>query len=141
MDGAVEVVLIEDNPDDVALTLRGLRRAGLVNHIEVLRDGVEALEFLLGHDASTAHPMVVLLDLSLPMVEGLQVLERLRADPRTRTLPVVILTSSRQEYDRIASERLGIHSYIIKPVDFPKLAATVQQLGLYWLLLNQPPPH
>jgi two-component system response regulator len=106
----------------------------------VLRDGTEALEFLLGDDASPAHPMVILLDLNLPMVEGLEVLARLRADPRTRTLPVVILTSSRQEGDLIESERLGIHSYIIKPVDFVKLAAIVQQFGLYWLLLRQRPP-
>jgi two-component system, response regulator len=139
MDGEVEIVLVEDNPDDVALTLRGLRRAGLVNHIEVLRDGAEALQFFLGRGASTPRPMVVLLDLQLPKVDGLQVLERLRANPRTQTLPVVILTASRQERDLVESRRLGINQYITKPVDFPQLAAVVQQLGLYWLLLDQPP--
>jgi two-component system, response regulator len=144
MDGAVEVVLVEDNPDDVALTLRGLRRAGLVNHIEVLRDGAEALQFFLARGASIPSPMVILLDLQLPKVDGLQVLERLRADPRTQALPVVVLTASRQERDRVESRRLGIKHYITKPVDFPQLAAVVQQLGLYWLLLSQPPqsvPH
>jgi len=138
MDGEVEIVLVEDNPDDVALTLRGLRRAGLVNHIEVLRDGTEALQFLLGRATSAPRPMVILLDLQLPKVDGPQVLERLRADPRTQTLPVVILTASRQERDFVESRRLGIKHYITKPVDFPQLAAVVQQLGLYWLLLNQP---
>jgi two-component system response regulator len=135
------ILLVEDNPDDEALTLRALRRANVSNDIVVARDGAEALDWLLGDDAaSRGLPQVVLLDLKLPKVDGLEVLRRLRADDRTKILPVVILTSSNEEQDRITGYQLGANSYVRKPVDFAQFAEAVRQLGLYWLLLNQPPP-
>jgi two-component system response regulator len=138
------ILLVEDNPDDEALTLRALRKANVRNEVVVARDGVEALDYLFatgphtGRDTSVL-PQVVLLDLKLPRLDGLEVLRRLRADPRTKVLPVVILTSSNEEEDRVAGYELGANSYVRKPVDFGHFAEAVRQLGLYWLLLNQPP--
>jgi two-component system response regulator len=139
------ILLVEDNPDDVELTLRSLRKNNIGNDVKVVRDGVEALDYLLapegGADAGEhALPAVVLLDLKLPKVDGLEVLQRIRANRRTRLLPVVILTSSKQEKDLINGYSLGANSYVRKPVEFTQLAEAVRQLGLYWLLLNEPPP-
>ncbi|MHB9132654.1 MAG: response regulator [Armatimonadota bacterium] len=139
------ILLVEDNPDDVELTLRALKRANILNEVVVARDGVEALDYLYCTGTQAERnpcvvPAVVLLDLKLPKVGGLEVLERLRADERTRMLPVVILTSSREEQDVINSYHLGANSYIRKPVDFNQFAEAVRQLGVYWLLLNEPPP-
>jgi CheY-like chemotaxis protein len=137
-----QLLLVEDNPDDEALTIRALRRVNVGNEVVVVRDGVEALEYLLGTGSgSDARPMpqVVLLDIKLPKLDGLEVLRRLRADPRTKVLPVVILTSSSEEEDRVRSYELGANSFVRKPVDFSQFAQAVAQLGLYWLLLNQPP--
>lgn len=139
------ILLVEDNPDDEALTLRALRKANVGNAVAVARDGVEALDYLFGtgaHAGAAAPPLpqVLLLDLKLPKVDGLEVLRRLRADARTRFLPVVILTSSSEEQDLIESYRLGANSYVRKPVGFTHFAEAVGQLGLYWLIVNQAPP-
>ena len=139
------ILLIEDNPDDVALTLRALRTHRVANEVVVVEDGVEALEYLLGEGKYAGRdlrdqPAVVLLDLKLPKVDGLEVLRRLRADDRTRLLPVVVLTSSKEEQDLVAGYSLGANSYVRKPVDFEQFVEAVRQLGLYWLLLNEPPP-
>ncbi|MEY4705578.1 MAG: hypothetical protein RL042_1783 [Nitrospirota bacterium] len=139
------ILLVEDNPDDELLTLRGLRQGNVVNKIVVARDGVEALDYLFGtgvHEGRDARdlPQVVLLDLKLPKIDGLEVLKRIREDPRTRLLPVVILTSSKEEQDLIKSYSLGANSYIRKPVDFAQFAEAVRQLKLYWLVLNEQPP-
>jgi CheY-like chemotaxis protein len=139
------ILLVEDNADDEALTLRALRRANVRNEVVVARDGVEALDYLFsasphGGGDTPVLPRVVLLDLKLPRIDGLEVLRRLRADDRTKLLPVVILTSSNEEEDRIAGYRFGANSYVRKPVDFGQFAEAVRQLGLYWLLLNEPPP-
>ncbi len=135
------ILLVEDNPDDEALALRALRRSGIANEIIVVRDGVEALDYLLGTGPYKGDPpslpQVVLLDLKLPKLNGLDVLGRLRADPRTRRLAVVVLTSSNEEEDIIASYNLGANSYVRKPVNFNDFAKAVQELGLYWLVLNQ----
>ncbi len=132
------IALIEDNPDDEALTMRALKRNGIANHIVVLRDGVEALDFLL--DPAKPAPQLVLLDLKLPRIDGLEVLKRLRSEQRTQLLPIVILTSSSEERDVIEGYRLGANSYVRKPVDFNEFSEAVRQLGLYWLVLNQPVP-
>ena len=138
------ILLVEDNPDDEALTLRALKRANISNEIVVARDGAEALDYLFATgpraDSGPLRPAVVLLDLKLPKVNGLEVLERLRGDERTRRLPVVILTSSDEQRDRARSYDLGANSYIRKPVEFNEFSDAVRQLGLYWLLLNEPPP-
>ena len=136
-----DVLLVEDNPDDVELSLRALKRAHLVNPIRIARDGAEALDLLFGSGEPRAPwlPRVVLLDLKLPRVGGLQVLERIRADARTKSLPVVVLTSSREEPDVRRAYELGANSYIVKPVEFEKFVAAVGEVGLYWLVLNQPP--
>jgi CheY-like chemotaxis protein len=139
------ILLVEDNPDDVDLTLRALRRGNILNDVVVVRDGVEALDYLFGTGAHAGRdlsimPTVILLDLKLPKIDGLEVLRRLRADERTKLLPVVILTSSREEQDLIDSYQLGANSYIRKPVDFVQFSEAVRQLELYWLLLNEPPP-
>ena len=144
MDGKF-LMLVEDNPDDELLTLRALRQNKVVNDVVVARDGAEALELLLGSGPATADrsrdlPEVVLLDLKLPKLDGLEVLRRLRADERTKFLPVVILTSSKEEQDLVNGYRLGANSYVRKPVKFEEFAAAVRQLGLYWLVLNEPPP-
>lgn len=140
----VEILLVEDNPNDVELTLHALKKHNLANRIHVVRDGAEALDFIFGSGAYAGrrledHPKVILLDLKLPLVDGLEVLERIKSDPRTRTIPVVVLTSSREEPDIARSYELGANSYIVKPVDFQQFAEAVRNLGLYWLLLNQPP--
>ena len=140
----VEILLVEDDPNDVELTLHALKQHNLANRIEVVRDGAEALEFLFGSGAYAQRdvengPRVVLLDLKLPKVDGLEVLQRVKADPRTQAIPVVVLTSSREERDVVESYKLGANSYIVKPVDFEQFVETMRQLGLYWLLLNQPP--
>ena len=132
------IVLVEDNPDDQTLTLRALKKQNVANEIIVLNDGVEALEFLL--DPEKQLPNLVLLDLKLPKLDGLQVLRRLRSEPRTQVLPVVVLTSSDEDRDVIEGYRLGANSYIRKPVDFNQFTEAVRQLGLYWLVLNQSPP-
>jgi CheY-like chemotaxis protein len=139
------ILLVEDNPDDEALTLRALRKANVRNEVVVARDGVEALDYLFGTGPHagrdlTVMPQVVLLDLKLPRIDGLEVLKRLRGDERTSLLPVVILTSSTEDQDRITGYRLGANSYVRKPVDFSQFVDAVRQLGLYWLLLNEPPP-
>lgn len=139
------ILLVEDNPDDEELTLLSLRKNNLAHEIVVVRDGVEAIEYLFGNgqyagrDVSRV-PTVVLLDLKLPKLDGLGVLKRLRADERTRTLPVVVLTSSSQDADVIASYNLGANSYVRKPVEFGAFVEAVSSLGLYWVLLNRPPP-
>ena len=140
----VEILLAEDNPNDVELTLHTLRRHNLANRIHVVRDGVEALEFLFctgayAHRDIAHSPKVVLLDLKLPRVDGLEVLQRIKGDSRTRIIPVVVLTSSREERDIVESYRLGVNSYITKPVDFEQFTEAVHTLGMYWVLLNQPP--
>ena len=135
-----DLLLVEDNPDDVELTLRAFKRAHLANPVTVVRDGVEALAFLFpeGGAARAILPRVVLLDLKLPRVNGLEVLARIRANERTKRLPVVVLTSSREEPDIQKAFELGVNSYIVKPVEFEKFAAVVGDVGLYWLVLNQP---
>lgn len=139
------ILLVEDNPDDEALTLRALDKSGVDKQVVVVHDGVEALEYLFatgeyaGRDPNVL-PQLVLLDLKLRKVDGLEVLRRIRADERTRRLPVVILTSSKEEEDVVASYDLGVNSYVQKPVDSTQFAGAVQQLGLYWLLFNEPPP-
>jgi CheY-like chemotaxis protein len=132
------IVLVEDNPDDQTLTLRALKKQNLANEIIVLNDGVEALAFLL--DPEKPLPHLLLLDLKLPKLDGLQLLRRLRSEPRTQLLPVVVLTSSDEDRDVIEGYRLGANSYIRKPVDFNQFTEAVRQLGLYWLVLNQSPP-
>ena len=139
------ILLVEDNPDDEALTLRALRSNNVPSDLVVARDGAEALEYLFatgryeGRDTSLM-PQVILLDLKLPRIDGLEVLRRMRAHERTRLLPVVILTSSVEENDRLGGYSLGANSYVRKPVDFAQFNEAVRQLGLYWLLLNEPPP-
>jgi two-component system response regulator len=140
----VEILLVEDNPDDVELTLHALRKENLANSIHVARDGEEALEFLFckgGHADQILErpPKLILLDLKLPKVDGMEVLKRLKADARTKTIPVVILTSSKEERDLVQGYDLGANSYIQKPVDFDKFRQTVKSVGLYWLLINQQP--
>jgi CheY-like chemotaxis protein len=141
---AVEILLVEDSPEDLELTLRALRKAKLTNRIEAARDGAEALDFIFCEGAYAGRkiengPKVILLDLKLPKVDGLEVLRRVKGDPRTCAIPVVVLTSSKEQSDVVESYHLGVNSYIVKPVDFESFAAAVQQLGMYWLLLNQPP--
>jgi two-component system response regulator len=138
---AIEILLVEDDPRDLELTLRAFQKARIGNQIQVARDGVEALDFLFGEGAHAGRdveqtPRVVLLDLKLPRVDGLEVARRVTSDPRTRHIPVVVLTSSREQRDVIESYQLGVNSYIVKPVNFDRFAAAVQDLGLYWLVMN-----
>ena len=139
----VEILLVEDNPNDVELTLHALERQKVTNRIEVVRDGAEALEFIFctGAYADRSienHPRLILLDLGLPKVDGLEVLRRIKGDERTRDIPVVVLSSSREGPDIARAYELGVNSYIVKPVDFEQFSECVRQLGLYWLLLNVP---
>jgi CheY-like chemotaxis protein len=140
----IEILLVEDDPEDLDLTLRALREASVCTRIQVARDGEEALDFLFcrgpysGRDP-VCQPKVILLDLKLPKVDGLEVLEQIRSDPHTQAVPVVILTSSKLERDVMRGYRLGVNSFIQKPVDFDRFRTTIQQLGYYWLVVNQPP--
>ena len=139
------ILLVEDNPDDEALTLRALKKNNILNEVVVARDGVEALDFLFGAGAHAGRdlalmPEVILLDINLPRINGLEVLEKIRANERTRLLPVVILTTSNEERDKLKSYTLGANSFIRKPVDFLQFSEAIRQLGLYWLVLNQSPP-
>lgn len=143
MVGQVELLLVEDNQDDAELAIRALEENNLVNRLVWVRDGVEALEFLFREgryaDRPANQPRVVLLDLKLPLVDGHEVLNRIRGDPRTKQIPVVVLTSSQHERDRVQSYMLGVNSYIVKPVDFAQFTESMRIVGMYWLLLNQPP--
>jgi len=139
------ILLVEDNADDEALTIRALKKNNIMNEVVVAHDGAEALEYLFGTGKyagrnTSLMPEVILLDLKLPKIDGLEVLRRLRADERTGLLPVVVLTSSKEERDMIESYRLGANSYVRKPVDFAQFSEAVRQLGLYWLVLNEAPP-
>jgi two-component system response regulator len=138
------ILLAEDNPDDVKLTMRALKKANVLNEVVVAQDGVEALDYLFGTGKYAGRdinekPQVLLLDLKMPKVDGLEVLQRIRADERTRLLPVVVLTTSSEDKDRVSSYQLGANSYVRKPVDFNQFTEAVRQLGLYWLLLNEGP--
>jgi two-component system, response regulator len=139
------ILLVEDNPDDEALTLRALKKSHIANEVVVTRDGAEALDYLFCRGPHSARdpdilPAITLLDLKLPKVDGLEVLEQIRANPATRYMPVAIFTSSKEEQDLIEGYRLGANSYIQKPVDFNRFIGAVQNLGLYWMLMNEPPP-
>ncbi len=143
-DGIVELLLVEDNPADAELAIRSLRKFNLANYIHLVRDGAEALEFIFCTGAYASRdarrgPRVIMLDLKLPKVDGLEVLKRIKADPKTRCLPVVVLTSSHEESDLIESYHLGANSYIVKPVDFQQFTEAMRQLGIYWLLMNKVP--
>ena len=140
----VEILMVEDNPNDAELALRSLKKNNITNSVVHVTDGEEALDFLFArgkfaHRTLENWPKVVLLDLKLPKVDGLELLRAMRADPRTKLIPVVVLTTSREESDIVESYRLGVNSYIVKPVDFDKFMDAVKDMGLYWLLLNQPP--
>ena len=142
--GAVEILLVEDNPNDVELTLRALKRHNLANSVMVVRDGAEALDFVFGEGiyanrSTEIKPKLVLLDLKLPKIDGLEVLRRIKSDERTKVIPVVVLTSSKEERDIIESYKLGVNSYLVKPVDFDKFIDSVSEAGLYWLVCNEPP--
>jgi two-component system, response regulator len=144
MNGKI-ILLVEDNPDDEELTLLALKESNILNEVVVVRDGVEALDYLFASGQYAERnpsrtPQLILLDLKLPKLDGLDVLKRLRTDPRTQLIPVVILTSSSEEEDMVASYRLGANSYVRKPVEFHHFANAVKQLGLYWLILNETPP-
>lgn len=142
-ESVVEILLVEDNPNDVELALHALKKNNLSNQIHVVRDGAEALEYIFAtgqYEGRAPHyPKVILLDLKLPRVDGLEVLRQIKADERTRTIPVVMLTSSREESDIVRSYKLGVNSYIVKPVDFDQFVEAMRHLGMYWLLLNNPP--
>ncbi len=138
------ILLIEDNPDDVQLTLRALKKSKIMNEVVVAQDGVEAMDYLFGTGKyagrdTNVKPQVILLDLKMPKMDGLEALQRIRRDERTRLLPVVVLTTSSEDRDRVESYKLGANSYVRKPVDFNQFTDAVQQLGLYWLLLNEMP--
>ena len=146
MTNQVEILYIEDNPSDIELTMHAFKKNHLANVILIARDGEEALELLYGSERDgdgelSNSPRVILLDLKLPKVDGLEVLRKVKSDERTKTIPVVVLTSSREERDIIESYRLGVNSYIVKPVDFEKFMEAAKTLGMYWLLINQPPSH
>lgn len=145
MENHMRILLVEDNPADAELTLHALRKENVGNHIEVVSDGEEALDFIFCRGryesrSPTDGPRLILLDLKLPKIDGLQVLREIKTNPQTRAIPVVILTSSKEERDMVESYQLGVNSYIQKPVDFDQFRETVKQLGLYWLIVNQAPP-
>ncbi len=133
------ILLVEDNPDDELLTLRALKKTKLVNEIVVAHDGEEALEYLLGENSGNDLPIMVLLDLKMPKVSGLEVLHAIRSNARTQNLPVVVFTSSSEEKDIVESYRLGVNSYVRKPVDFSQFLEAVERIGLYWMVLNESP--
>jgi two-component system, response regulator len=133
----VEILLVEDNPDDAALTIRALKKNNLTNHLLHLQDGEEALNFLFSENQST--PKLILLDLKMPKVDGIDVLRMVKGDVEKKIIPVVVLTSSKEERDIVESYRLGVNAYIVKPVDFEKFVTAVSEIGLFWLILNQPP--
>ncbi|MGC9943615.1 MAG: response regulator [Verrucomicrobiota bacterium] len=140
----IEILLVEDDQNDLDMALRALRKANLANRIHIARDGEEALEFIfcVGPHAKRSiqnGPRIILLDLKLPRIDGMEVLKRVKGDSRTKVIPVVVLTSSKEQKDVIESYQLGVNSYIVKPVNFESFAAAVQELGMYWLLLNEPP--
>jgi two-component system, response regulator len=140
----VEILIVEDSQQDLDLALRALRKAKLTNNIHIARDGEEALQFIFCQGPHSERkiencPKVILLDLKLPKVDGLEVLQRLKGDPRTKAIPVVVLTSSKEQNDVVESYHLGVNSYIVKPVNFEQFTEAVQKLGMYWLLLNHPP--
>ncbi len=134
----VEILLVEDNPDDAGLTIRALKKHNLSNHLLHLQDGEEALHFLFSKELNQL-PKLILLDLKMPKVDGIEVLRRVKADPEKRIIPIVVLTSSKEERDIIESYQLGVNAYIVKPVDFDKFVQAVSEIGFFWLLLNQPP--
>ena len=141
----VEILLVEDDPEDVQLTLHALHNEKLVNRVQVVRDGEEALDFLFhqgrySNRERNCHPRLILLDIKLPKVDGLEVLRQVKSDPRTRAIPVVILTASREEKDMVNGYHMGVNGYIQKSVDFDRFRDVVKQLGLYWLVVNEPPP-
>lgn len=139
----VEILLVEDSKADADMTMRTLKKRGIANNVEWVKNGVEAMEYLFRQGAfanrPTGTPKLVLLDLKMPLMDGLQVLERMKADPRTQAIPVVMMTSSREEGDVLASYRLGVNSYVVKPVDFRDFAEMVSEVGMYWMLSNQVP--
>ena len=140
----IEILLVEDSPDDLDMTMRALRKANLANLIHVARDGAEALDFIFCQGPHAGRkfenpPKLILLDLKLPKIDGMEVLKRIKADARTKMIPVVALTSSKEQKDVIESYHLGVNSYVVKPVNFESFAVAVRDLGMYWLLLNQPP--
>jgi CheY-like chemotaxis protein len=144
MTNGTDILLIEDNPEDVEITLRAFRKNHIANKIHVVRDGEEALECLFStgryvESSACANTKLILLDLKLPKVDGLEILQKCKSDPRTKNIPVVVLTSSREERDLVQSYNYGVNSYVVKPVDFPQFTEAVRQLGLYWVLLNQVP--
>jgi len=137
-------LLVEDNPNDIKLAMHAFKTNNIANHIQVVRDGAEALEFIFctdryAHRKIQNGPKVIQLDLKLPLVDGIEVLRRIKTDPRTQAIPVVVMTSSKEESDVVETYKLGVNSYILKPVDFDQFTESVKQLGYYWLLLNQPP--
>jgi two-component system, response regulator len=140
----VEILIVEDNQQDLDLALRALRKANLANRVHAVRDGEEALEFLFCEGRHSERkiqnePKVILLDLKLPKIDGLEVLQRIKGDQRTKAIPVVVLTSSKEQADVVETYNLGVNSYIVKPVNFEQFSEVVQKLGMYWLLINHPP--